>query len=256
MKKFFFPVVTFLLVILISRGQPVLAIDSSTATTETTTTNATQPAKIKNQVRLEEKMQDRLNKQLEIKEKAQNKIQERTQLLEQKREEFQQRFQELKDQRKKNIIEKLDQKYKHINTRWTTHFLNVLERLSKILDKIEQRLEIVGAKKTIDRTAIDQKIASSRTIIAETKTAVETQAAKEYTPDLSDEEKLGEEAQLLNQQLKDDLSALREKVKTTRQSVIDVFKLLGSTIGSGSNATESASSPSVTPNASPSANPI
>lgn len=136
------------------------------------------------------------------------------------REEFQQRLQGIKDVRKKKIVENLDAAYVRINKRWTTHFLNVLERLEKILDKLKLRAE------KLEKTAVLTKIDQAYLLITATKTKVETQAAKVYTIEITDEESLREAAQAVHEQLKSDLKVLREEVKKTREAVHEIFQLM------------------------------
>ena len=154
----------------------------------------------------------------------QNKIQERKEELrtirEQKREEFQQKLQQIKDTRKQKIVANLDRAYVNINKRWTTHFLNVLERLTKILDKVKARAESQN-----DTEALNS-INDIYSQIAQVKTNVEEQAAKTYTLEITSEDKLGEAAKAVHSQLRNDLQALREQIKDIRESIRKVILTL------------------------------
>lgn len=172
------------------------------------------------QNRLEEMKALREQKQAEL----QTKIQERKQQIEaqkeQKRQEFQARLQQIKDAHKKKIIEKLDASYVRINKRWTTHFLNVLERLSKILDKIKIRAENQNNAAAIE--AINKAYSQLESV----KTSVVEQSAKTYTIAISDETKLREAAQTVHSQLRSDLQAVREQIKNIRETIHKLLPLL------------------------------
>ncbi|HLD11584.1 MAG TPA: hypothetical protein VJB91_01625 [Patescibacteria group bacterium] len=175
---------------------------------------------------IEEQIQLRKKEMEETKERIKERKEEIKQNMEDIREEFKVKLEELKDERKQKIIEHLSEMYGRINDRWTDHFLRILDRLTKILDKIELRAAEVTT------TEITDSIADARTAIADAKTAVEEQAVKEYIIDLSDEEKLGEAAQDVHEQLRADLKATREKVQDAREAVHTAFKALRDALAS------------------------
>jgi hypothetical protein len=109
-------------------------------------------------------------------------------------------FEIIKDTRKQKIVENLEKSYVNINKRWTTHFSNVLERLTKIADKINAPAELKNK-------------------IATTKIAINTQAAKTYTITFTDETKLGESAKTVHDQLRTDLESLRDQIQSIRESL-------------------------------------
>jgi gas vesicle protein len=154
-----------------------------------------------------------LNNKLQQKDELQTKIQ-------QQREEFKLKLQALKDTRKQKIIETLDASYVRINQRWTTHFKNVLERLTKILDKLKTRAE------KQNNTEALQAINDAHSLINEASKLVEAQAAKTYTMEITDETKLREAAQVVHSQIKNDLQALRDKMKDVRENIHNILKLL------------------------------
>jgi len=172
----------------------------------------------------QQRTQNRIEQTNQIREQIRNEIQERKEELptprEQKREEFQKRLQEIKDARKQKIVENLDRAYANINKRWTTHFSNVLERLTKILDKVKSRAEKWG---NLEALALIPPIYNE---INQLKTEVEEQAAKTYTLKITSEEKLGEAAREVHSQLRNDLENLREKIKDIRESIREVVHLL------------------------------
>lgn len=134
-------------------------------------------------------------------------------IREQKRTEIQNKIQKIKDIRKQKIITGLDRSYVNINNRWTTHFKNVLERLTKILDKVKAR-----AEKKNNLVALSS-INGVYTQIDKVKAAVEEQALKTYTIEITNENRLGEAAKAVHSQLKNDLRTLREQIKAIRESI-------------------------------------
>jgi hypothetical protein len=114
------------------------------------------------------------------------------------------KLQQIKDTRKQKIVENLEKSYVNINKRWTTHFLNVLERLTKIANKINAP------------TDLKNKISSL-------KTAVNTQATKTYTVPIIDEAKLGESAKSVHEQLRSDLELLRDQIQDIRESLREII---------------------------------
>jgi len=137
---------------------------------------------------------------IQRREEIQDRIQTRQENIEAAREQFRTRLENLKDAKKQKIIENLDKSYVNINARWTTHFKNALDRLSKIADKLNASSEIKNQ-------------------ISAVQAAVDTQAAKTYTLDLTDETKLGEAARAVHQQLRSDLETLRDQIQNIRESL-------------------------------------
>lgn len=161
-------------------------------------------------------VQNRIEQQNAIREKKE----ELRTIREQKQEEFKQKLQGIKDAHKQKIVDNLDRSYANINNRWTTHFKNVLERLTKILDKVKIRAE---KQKNAEALASINGVYGQ---IEQAKTAVEEQAAKIYTIEITGEDKLGEAAKAVHFQLRNDLQALREQIKDIRESIREVILTL------------------------------
>lgn len=150
----------------------------------------------------------------------QKRIEETKEIREQRQEEFQLRLQEIKDTRKQKIVANLGLSYVNINNRWTTHFINVLERLTKILDKVG-----IKAEEQQNSEALNS-INNIYSQIDEVKTAVKEQALKTYTIEITGEDKLGEAAKAVHSQLRNDLQVLREQIKEIRESIRAVIQTL------------------------------
>lgn len=155
-------------------------------------------------------IQNRIEKTNEIKELKKAELQSK---IQKKKEEFQQKLQAVKDARKQKIVANLDRSYVNINNRWTTHFTNVLARLTKILDKVKLRAE----EQKNSEALISINVIYSQ--IDKVKMAVEEQAVKTYTIEITSEDKLGEAAKTVHSQLRNDLQVLREQIKDIREAV-------------------------------------
>lgn len=114
-------------------------------------------------------------------------------------------------EKKQQILEHISNQLTLINDRATKAMLRHLERLQALLNKIKERVP------TVDITAAQAKI-------DEAKAAVETQAAKEYVIEFTDESGLRVGASTAKTTLRADIKAVREKVRLARQAVVDVLK--------------------------------
>ena len=168
----------------------------------------------------------------------QNQIEFRNQ-IQQKREEMAIRIKSLGEQLrtrlkeriknvdKQKIVERVYESINALNEKMTKHYLNVLERLEKILEKIESRT--AKAKLNgIDVSLVEMAINDAKTKISNAKEAVNTQAGKIYQPpEITTEESLKLDVGKLRQQLHDDLKAVEKLVKDAREAVHQAAILLG-----------------------------
>ena len=119
------------------------------------------------------------------------------------RDEFKAKLQTIKDQRKKILIERIDAKLSKANTKHTDRFTQVLSNLQTILDKISEDLDKTEAQSAIDAA----------------KLAVENQAAKTYTIQITDETALRLNVGTITSQLRQDLMATHKLVIDAKQAV-------------------------------------
>lgn len=173
-----------------------------------------------------------LNTQLkETQEAAKKRIEtareEAKKAVEARRVELKDKISKLRDEKKKQIATRLDEQLAHLNTQWTDHFNNVLNRLSEILGKVELRAdkaETNGGDVSAARTAIQ----NAKAAIETARTAVETQAKKTYIATFSSEKELGAAFKTVREQLHKDLFGLRDgamkSVRETVQSALQALK--------------------------------
>ena len=172
-----------------------------------------------------------LNAQLkEAQEAAKTRIEtareEAKKAVETRQAELKDKISKLRDEKKKQIAMRLDEQMARLNTQWTDHFNNVLNRLSEILSKVELRAskaETNGKDVASVKTAIQNAKASIETARA----AVEVQAKKTYTATFSSEKELGAAFKAVKEQLRKDLFGLRDgAMKSARESVQNAFQAL------------------------------
>lgn len=124
----------------------------------------------------------------------------------------------IKDERKKAVVEKINNQIAELNTRQMNHFSNLLDQLDKILVKINERVEIVavnGRDVTLARTAME----NARTAIAAAREAIVVQSGKVYAIGITTEDKLGADVGKTRQLVHTDIVGVREKVKAAREAV-------------------------------------
>jgi len=164
---------------------------------------------------------------------AQAKIKDR-------RDDLREKIGRIKDEKKQEAASKIANQMEHINQVWTNHFVNVLDRLDAVLQKIKSRTEKAVANGT-DVSSVNTAIAGAETAIASARTAVAAQAQKTYVVDMTSVTQdtsttagqnslmgeLRKKFKDLRDQLFGDLTALRDgAMKDARTAVHDVLKTL------------------------------
>ena len=148
-------------------------------------------------------LQDRVKavktKRVETKEMMMEKRQE----MEGKREEYKAKWQGIKDDKKKALLEKIDDRLNEFNQKASTSMSKVLARLSGIVEKLADKTDVTKAQ----------------TSIAEAQVAVDAQAAKEYVIEFEDETGLRVGASSAKESLRADLKVVRGLVGEARELV-------------------------------------
>jgi len=134
-----------------------------------------------------------------------------------RREEFKEKLQEIKSERKQKVIENMAARFEHVKSKWIAHWNKYLERLTSVLDKIEERY---GASEQID---------IARASVAEAQVAVDKLSEKTYDIDFDSEDTLREDIKILVTEFKADLMATRETVKNAKADTQEAFRLAKST---------------------------
>lgn len=138
--------------------------------------------------------------------------------IEKKREELKDRLKTIKDDRKKKIIERVAEEIHKLNERQMEHFSNVLDKLEKILERIDSRADKAEANGR-DVAAVRTKIIEAQAAIDAAKAAVAVQAGKTYDIQIGDENALRQTVGEARQALHRDIAVVRELVVKAREAV-------------------------------------
>lgn len=104
--------------------------------------------------------------------------------MELKRAEAKQRLTEIRDKKKQERAVRLNEQFDRLNSKWTDHFVQVLDRYDGVLVKIQARADI-AATNGKDVALATAAIASAEAAIETARAAVVAQAAKSYALDTS-----------------------------------------------------------------------
>lgn len=179
---------------------------------------------------IEKKAKDRFNDLKQnvrpASQERKEEVQARTPEAETKKVQLKERLEKVRNEQKKKIVERISQQTNELNARMMNHFSQVLIRLEKVLANIVSRVDKAEANKW-DVSAVRAMIVSAKEVITSAKTAIETQKAKTYTPEITgDEEKLKIEVGEARKALHGDLVIVKEKVKAAQEFVKAVAKAL------------------------------
>lgn len=157
------------------------------------------------------KLRDQIGTIREQKQKAVAKIKDDARLaIKARQDEFRTKLQAIKDLKKKAILENVNAKLTEVNRKNTDKFSDVLTKLQTFLDKVESA---ATAPKIISN------IANAQIAIDTAQAAVATQAANDYTIQVTGETVLKANANSAISQLKKDLSATHKLVIDAKQAV-------------------------------------
>lgn len=188
--------------------------------------NATNGANFKNQL-IKQRVEDKV---ASIKEKiASREAALRTKL------------QAFKDRKKAEIADRINTNLNKINQNQAEQMQKHLNRMSAILDKLEARVN-QNKPDIKDPPAARAAIASARTTIATASSAVQAQALKDYTIQVTTEGRARLDAKAMRDKLHRDILALRKIVIDTKQAVANAIRVAKSgrvVDGPGSNEASS-----------------
>lgn len=113
------------------------------------------------------------------------KIREQTKIkIQEAREKIQQKVTEIRDKQKQKLAEQIVNQLERLNKVWTDHFTNVLNHLDAVLQKIKTRADKTSANNQ-DVSVVNAAAQAAETAISNARSAIETQAKKTYTIDLT-----------------------------------------------------------------------
>jgi predicted nucleic acid-binding Zn-ribbon protein len=144
---------------------------------------------------------------------------------EENRQALRERIRTVRDENKLLALERIEDMLNRINQRRTDHFLRVIERLRSILARITTRTD--RAKQAgKDVTGAEALIAQATASIDSAEQAVQTQKAKVYELNVTDETTARDEVSATVNSLHEDLRAVRDLVNDARQAVFNALQEL------------------------------
>jgi len=156
---------------------------------------------------------------MEYKNQIQEKREEMKTKIEELKAQLREKLRERISERKQKIVERIYERINALNERLTDHYLDVLDHLEKVLERIESRT----AKAKLngkDVSKVEEAIQKAHEAIEKARKAVKAQAEKVYEPpEITTEENLRLDVGKLRQQLHDDLKAVEKLVKDARDAV-------------------------------------
>jgi DNA repair exonuclease SbcCD ATPase subunit len=193
---------------------------------QTTTPRLWERIRERSRISTQEFQQNReeIQRQIEqIRVEYRNQIQEKREEMKAKidalKEQLRERLRERISERKRAIVERIYDRINALNERMTDHYMDVLDHLEKVLERIESRT----AKAKLngkDVSKVEEAIQKAHQAINTAREAVKAQAEKIYQPpEITTEEKLKLDVGKLRQQLHDDLKAVEKLVKDARNAV-------------------------------------
>lgn len=187
---------------------------------------------IKNKEELEEKRQE-LKKQMEqkreeLRQQIEQKRQEIESQIEAKKEELRNKLAKIRDENKKQAVERIYNEITALNKRMTDHYLDVLDRLEKVLENIGSRAakaEING----VDVSGVKTAISNATSAIEDARAKVKIQASKVYpVPTITSENKLKNDVGKIRELLHNDLKIVSDAVIKARDAVKNAAHTLNS----------------------------
>jgi len=167
----------------------------------------------------EEAVKERQNTLNEIRSNRQEALKD----FQVKREEFKKNVREIKSETKQKVLTNLVERFANINEKWVSHWENVLDRFSKILTKMEDKIENVEENSGKDTKEVASAINEAKKVISSAREAVKAQAGKVYLPEVNDEATLGENVRLLISQFRSDLRGTFKYVQDARKATYNAF---------------------------------
>ncbi len=134
------------------------------------------------------------------------------------------KIQKFKDKQKAEIATRVNTNLNKINQNQTDQMLKNLDLMSSLLDKLTERIN--SNSPDIKNPAVaNQAVADARAAIDIARTAVQVQAQKDYTINVTTETRIKVDAQTQRDQLHKDITAVRQLVIAAKQAVSNAVRI-------------------------------
>lgn len=128
----------------------------------------------------------------------------------------------IRDQRKRDLIQRIDDRLIEMNKNLTERFLKIVTKVEEQLSRISARADELAGQGKEDQ-AVRAAILKAEEAIIAAKREVRVQAEKVYSVDFKDEATakvgLGE----VRRKLRDDMAALREKIRLAHRATVEAL---------------------------------
>lgn len=133
---------------------------------------------------------------------------------------FREKLKSVKDERKKKLTERIDGKITNSNQKHAARFEAILDKLSKILERISQKASEVKAKGA-DTATLEEAIALAQNAIDSAKAEVSKQKEKTYLIQIPENEQgLKGEVGIVVSRFRGELKDVHKKVVEAKQAVM------------------------------------
>lgn len=170
------------------------------------------------------------DKRMALHDEIKEKRQEAHDRFKKAREQFKERLASITAEKKRIVVERIDTKMTSMNTRRTDHMADVLDKLSGVLARIENKAASASAA-GIDTSIVDDAIQAAHDAIAAARAAVTAQAGKDYVITLGDETGIRNAVGQTVSGLQKDLRDTHKLIVDAKQVVMKAAKELAKTVG-------------------------
>lgn len=198
--------------------------------TESTTVDRVSTFRENAAARREEFLQEAQTRREEFRAEAVERHAQAREEMEKKREEAKLRLQEIRDEKKREIATHVCERIDELNSTLTARFTEGLGRLTEIAGKIEER-SAVAAEKGFDTASCSENIDTLHAAISSAQDAVNQQAGNTYVCEIPDDEHLGESIKGVKDELHEDLSDVRGRLKQAHSAAKIALRCLQSVRG-------------------------
>lgn len=133
------------------------------------------------------------------------------------------KLQSFRDKKKATAAARISENLNKINQNQTAAMQKFLDLMWGILDKLENRINR-STPDIKDPTSARAAVVSARTAIASASAAIDAQAQKDYTLQVTSENKVKADAGTMRNNVHRDILALRKTIANTKQAVTDAIR--------------------------------
>lgn len=153
------------------------------------------------------------------------------------RQEFKEALKAFKDQTRALLAQQINENLRMINLTMNDAWVMQLDLMADILADLEERVkeaEAAGRDTQEAQAAIDQ----AKQVLADARSAVETQAQKTYTVEVTSEYAIGQDLRKVRNQMNLDLKAVHIRLKQVKEAIQNAVSVVNSTLGSFAESEE------------------